>query len=130
MVNVLFVDRNLHYYFTPTSLFLKDYAEEHGIPIDVRGIKTTRDAEQYIQWAQVAFVDGDMGGRLSWNDSGYAFIQELKKENPTARAVLFTGATRNFIPKECPFDDLILKPADIEERATEIIESYHRSVNK
>src|SRR3989338_2745791 len=105
MVNVLIVDDN-PMTLKPLQLVLPGDFQEEGIPVDFRIVRTPQEAEEYIQWAEVAVVDGELNSPGRYRD-GYAFAQRIKEENPTAYAIVFSGGDRKYTVGEGKFDEFL-----------------------
>ncbi len=130
MVNVLIADDNAG--IEIVRILLSTFLGREGIPIDVRVYPTIRDAENQINWAQVALVDEELYDPMTHRlDSGYDFAQRIKTENPDAYTVMFSGGEVNSSRKEGKFDEFIPKSSlcevdFVQSRLAEIIRSYHR----
>ena len=46
--------------------------------LSLRTAITADETRQYIGWAEVIFIDGEMDSHLGENNSGYAITEEIK----------------------------------------------------
>lgn len=123
MVNVLILDDNrntLEIY----QRWISRQAREREIDVTVRAVRTAREAQQYINWAEIAYIDAHLEHETSDTQTGYQVIDDIKAQNPTAVTVLVSGIGIGDIPNDCPVDHFVSRELATEENLIRFIQDY------